>query len=142
MKRRKLKTATTPSLAHRTLRIFWAALACIAFLITCIQLEGRDQPKGKSSALIFGTVWSPDDLPVPGITVKIRKANEKKARWELRSNRRGEFEQLVPAGPGDYVVWVETKGYKLPNGKHLPASPEVTVHVNNDERVDTGVHLK
>lgn len=142
MKRRRPKTATTPSLAHRTLRIFVSALACIAFLITCIQLEARDRPKPKNSALIFGTVWSPDDLPVPGIKVKIRKASEKKARWELYSNRRGEFEQLVPAGPGDYVVWVETKGYKLPNGKRLPLSPEVTVHVNNDERVDTGVHLK
>jgi hypothetical protein len=87
-------------------------------------------------------VWSPDDLPVPGIKVKIRKAGEKKARWELYSNRRGEFEQRVPVGPGDYVVWVETKRYKLPNGRRLQSSPEVTVHIENNERADTGVHLK
>jgi hypothetical protein len=29
----------------------------------------------------------------------------------------------------------------LPNGKHLKAGTEVTVHIENDERSDTGLHL-
>ncbi|PYV65251.1 MAG: hypothetical protein DMG95_02090 [Acidobacteria bacterium] len=92
--------------------------------------------------MIFGTVWGPDDRPVPGITVKIRRANEKKARWEVVSNRRGEFEQQVPSGKQDYVIWADVKGRKLRNGKRLQASPEVTVHVESNERADTGLHLQ
>jgi hypothetical protein len=76
------------------------------------------------------------------VKVKIRKAEEKKARWELVSNRRGEFEQEVPAGKQDYVIWADVKGYKLQNGKHLQPSPEVTVHVESNERADTGLHLQ
>jgi hypothetical protein len=105
-------------------------------------LHGRERPKPDDYALIFGTVWGPDDRPLPGLKVKIRRANDRKARWELYSNRRGEFEQRVPAGKQDYVVWADAKGYKLSNGTHLQAGPEVTVHIENNERADTGLHLK
>jgi len=74
--------------------------------------------------------------------VKIRRVEDKKARWELYSNHRGEFEQRVPKGPHDYVIWADTKDYKLPHGSRLQPSPEVTVHVENNERADTGLHLK
>jgi hypothetical protein len=92
--------------------------------------------------VIFGTVWGPQDMALPGVKVKIRRAEDKKVRWERYSNRRGEFELIVPAGKQDYVIWADVKGYKLPDGKHLQAAPEVTVHVENNERVDTGLHLK
>jgi hypothetical protein len=105
-------------------------------------LQGRERPKPDDYALIFGTVWGPDDRPLPGVRVKIRRARDKKARWEFYSNHRGEFEQRVPVGKQDYVVWADTKGYKLPNGVHLQPSPEVTVHIENNERADTGLHLK
>jgi hypothetical protein len=76
--------------------------------------------------------------------VKVRRADDqkKKARWTMYSNRRGEFEVAVPAGRADYVIWAVTRHYKLPDGKHLQDSPEVTVQVENDERADTGLHLK
>jgi len=32
-------------------------------------------------ALIFGTVWGPDDHPQYGVKVKIRRADQKKAHW-------------------------------------------------------------
>ncbi len=92
-------------------------------------------------ALIFGTVWDPDRVPIYGIKVHIRRADEKKPRWELVSNHTGEFAQRVPAGKADYIVWADVKGVKLPSGKHLKPSPEVTVHIENDERADTGIHL-
>ena len=63
----------------------------------------RDDPK-KPYALLFGTVYAPDDRPAYGVKVKIRRAGEKKARWELVSDRRGEFAQRLPAGAADYVV--------------------------------------
>jgi hypothetical protein len=105
-------------------------------------LFAAEAHKPQRHAIIFGTVWGPDDRALPGMEVKIRPANQKKARWDLVSNRRGEFEAVVPAGPADYVIWAVTKHYKLPDGRHLQASPEVTVHVDNDERADTGLHLK
>ena len=72
----------------------------------------------------------------------MRRANEKKARWDSYSTRSGEFEFAVPAGKAEYVIWAITRRYKSSDGKHLQDSPEVTVHVENDERVDTGLHLK
>lgn len=96
----------------------------------------------KPYALLFGTVWGPDDHPVYGVKVKIRGTGDKKAHWEVYSNHRGEFEQRLPAGKADYMVWADLKGYKSPNGKKLQPADEVTAHVQNDERVDIGLHLK
>lgn len=72
----------------------------------------------------------------------IRRADKKKAQWHVYSNHRGEFEQRVPVGKADYVIWANTKGIKLRNGKHLQPSPQVTVHIESNERADTGLHLK
>jgi len=130
-----------------------SALASLLFFrclwIFCLLIppfSGRVQaaePRGEAPyALIFGTVWGPDNRPVYGVNVKIRRADQKKRHWELQSDHHGEFAQRVPAGKADYIVWADLKGYKGPDGKKLVAGPEVTVHVENDERVDTGVHLK
>lgn len=104
--------------------------------------QGHQRPKPPDYALIFGTVWGPDDRAVPGIKVKLRSAEDKKVRGEVYSNRRGEFEFRVPPGKHDYVIWADIKGYKLPSGGHLQPGPEVTVHIENNERTDTGLHLK
>ncbi|MGA7292879.1 MAG: carboxypeptidase-like regulatory domain-containing protein, partial [Terriglobales bacterium] len=91
-------------------------------------------------ALIFGTVWAPDGHPLYGVKVKIRRAEEKKTRWELYSNHTGEFAQRVPAGKADYVVWADLKGYKL-EGRKLKLGAPVAVHIDDDERSDIGLHL-
>jgi hypothetical protein len=77
-----------------------------------------------------------------GIKVKIRQADQKKARWELYSDHAGEFAQRVPAGRADYVVWADLKGCKAPECKRLRQGTEVTVHIENDERTDISLHLK
>jgi hypothetical protein len=92
-------------------------------------------------ALIFGTVWGPDDHPVYGVLVKIRRNRDKKAKWQLPSDHHGEFAQRIPAGEADYVVWADLKGVKTADGKPLHLVKEVPVHVDNDERVDVGLHL-
>lgn len=96
----------------------------------------------KPYALIFGTVWGPDDRPVYGVHVKIRRADQKKAKWELYSDHRGEFAQRLPVGKADYVVWVDLKGLKSLDGKQLRLGEEVAVHIDGDERADIGLHLK
>jgi hypothetical protein len=100
-----------------------------------------DNKREKPYALIFGTVWGPDDRPVYGVKVKIRREDEKKARWEVYSDHHGEFAQRVPVGKADYVIWADLKGFKTQDGARLEGQ-EVAVHVEYDERVDTGLHLK
>jgi hypothetical protein len=92
-------------------------------------------------ALIFGTVWGPDDHPVYGVPVKIRRARDKKAKWEVTSDHVGEFAQRVPAGKTDYEVWADLKGVKTKSGERLHLVQKVAVHVEYDERVDIGLHL-
>ena len=58
---------------------------------------------------------------------------EVKAKWELISNHQGEFAQRVPAGKADYIITADVKQ----NPK-----PELTVHVDNDERKDFVLHMK
>ncbi len=103
----------------------------------------KDKDKGKPYALIAGTVWGPDDRPVYGVTVKIRRATDKakKVRWEVYSDHMGEFAQRVPAGESDYILWADLKGFKPADRKPLRLVQPVTVHIYNDEREDTGLHL-
>jgi hypothetical protein len=105
--------------------------------------NSKDKDKDKPYALIAGTVWGPDDHPVYGVTVKIRRATdkEKKVRWQLYSDHMGEFAQRVPAGEADYIIWADLKGVKSADGKPVRLAQPVTVHIYNDEREDTGLHL-
>ena len=113
----------------------------LATLPVATRAAARESEKEKPYALIFGTVWDPENHVLYGVKIKIRRADQKKARWELYSDHRGEFAQRVPAGKADYVVWADTKDYKLPSGKRLQPGTEVTVHIENDERSDIGLHL-
>lgn len=103
---------------------------------------GQQQTEKKKKiapyALIFGTVWGANGRPAYGVKVKIRRADQKKAKWELMSDHRGEFAQRVPAGKADYVVWADVKP---PKGAKDWKKPETTVSIENEERVDIGLHL-
>ena len=101
-----------------------------------------EQKPEKPYALIYGTVFGPDNRSVYGIKVKIRRADQKKAKWELYSDHSGEFAQRVPAGRVDYIVSADVKSCKVPECKKLRGGTEVTVHVQNDERADINLHLK
>lgn len=107
-----------------------------------VRASGEQLDPRKPYALIFGTVWGPDDRPAYGVKVKIRRADQKRAKWELHSNHTGEFAQRLPAGKADYVVWADTKGWKSLTGNKLEPGSEVAVHIEFDERADVGLHLK
>jgi len=144
---------TTPSLRLPSLS---AKVSPVRFLLVVLLLatlvsppmaaaqksKSKDKDRDKPYALIAGTVWGPDDRPVYGVRVKIRRSTDKpkKVRWEVFSDHNGEFAQRVPAGEADYILTADLKGIKSADGKPLHAQ-EVTVHIYNDEREDTGVHL-
>lgn len=132
-------------------RLFYLTFLLIVLLLPTFSSEkgliaapaSKDKDKGKPYALIAGTVWGPDDRPVYGVTVKIRRATDKakKVRWEVYSDHMGEFAQRVPAGESDYILWADLKGFKSADGKPLRLVQPVTVHIYDDEREDTGLHL-
>ena len=150
-KRKRPKTVTIPRrfLAPiRPLRILFRSIA-LGLMFSALWLSGFSaiaSPAGKKPekpyALIFGTVWGPDNRPLYGVKIKVRRADEKKARWELFSDHSGEFAVRVPAGQADYLVRADLKGYKYLDGKHLEQPEEIKVHIDNDERADIGLHLK
>jgi hypothetical protein len=96
--------------------------------------QSSSSPK-KDYALIYGTVWGPDNHPVAGVPIKIRRTGDKKPKWELVSDRSGEFAQRVPAGADDYIIQADIK---TPKGQ---PKPEITVHIEDNERKDVGIHL-
>jgi len=143
--RRSLLQWLTYTFPH-ALGVTLLRLFLIEMCLVCIAPAATGFPSGEKRhdqpyALIFGTVWGPDDRPAYGVKVKIRRADESKARWELYSDHNGEFAQRVPAGRQEYIISADLKGWKSMDGRQLRAD-EVDVHVENDERVDTGLHLK
>jgi len=97
---------------------------------------GEKVPKGKEPyALIFGTVFGPDDRPVYGVKVVVRRADKKKGGYELVSDHRGEFAQRVPPGPADYFVWADLKD------SQAAEKTKVKVHLDKEERQDVTLHL-
>jgi hypothetical protein len=113
----------------------------VALAMSPAWAEGRSDHT-KPYALIFGTVWGPDNRPVYGVKVLIRRADQKKVKWELYSDHQGEFAQRVPAAKADYLVWPDLKGFKSLTGRKLQPGDPVTVHIEYDERADIGLHLK
>jgi hypothetical protein len=107
------------------------------------QKSAKDSAKDKEKpyALIAGTVWGPDNHPVYGVPVKIRRAKDKKPKWEVYSDHHGEFAQRVPPGDSDYILTADLKHVKTLDGKPLRLPQEVTLHIFGEERVDTGLHL-
>ena len=139
---------TTPSLrrplSSPKASSIWILLVVLLLpaLVSHPSVFAAQKDKDKPYALIAGTVWGPDNRPIYGVRVKIRRSSDKpkKVRWEVFSDHHGEFAQRVPAGEAEYILTADLKGVKTADGKPLHAQ-EVTVHIYGEEREDTGVHL-
>ena len=141
-----MKTVTTPKLPPfvppSSLRLLSLLLIVLSFFAASGNAPAAKHPKPKKDyALIVGTVWGPDNLPVYGVKIKIRRSQDRKAKWELFSDHHGEFAQRLPVGKTDYLVTTDLKDFKPNDGKPLHQVQEVTVHIDSDERVDIGLHL-
>jgi hypothetical protein len=132
MRRKKRKKRVVTN--RRELGVLAVALILAAFSPTA-RADSKSHARDPY-ALLFGTVFGPDDRPAYGVKIVIRRSDQKKPKWELLSNHEGEFAQRVPAGKADYIVTADIK-----TAKGQP-KPELTVHVDNDERKDFAMHLK
>ena len=111
----------------------WLAISLLVAAPCLPSASDSRQHERDPYALLFGTLYGPDERPAYGVRIKVRRADQKKAKWELMSNHQGEFAQRVPAGKADYIITAEAKGYP---------KAELTVHVDNDERKDFVLHMK
>ena len=71
---------------------------------------GKTKYSHVSDFLIHGTVFTDKALSFPGVQLRIRRAGEKKFRWESYTNSRGEFAVRVPQG-SDYEMVVRARGF-------------------------------
>ena len=71
---------------------------------------GKQKYSHVKDFLIRGTVFTDKALSFPGVQLRIRRAGEKKFRWESYTNSRGEFAVRVPQG-SDYVLVIRAKGF-------------------------------
>jgi hypothetical protein len=126
-----VKTASTRSGTWTA----WHRAMSAAALLLCLSSVAARAEDHKDYALIYGTVWSADGRATGGVPIKIQRVGDKKPKWELVSDRRGEFAQRVPVGDHEYRVIADIKHPK--DGK----KPETTVHILKNERADISLHL-
>jgi hypothetical protein len=75
------------------------------------QSSSNTHHKTLPAFLILGTVFNEKAYAFPGVEVRIRRKGEKKFRYEMYTNSRGEFAVRVPEGI-EYEVVVTQKKYK------------------------------
>jgi len=73
--------------------------------------DQRKKSAHENDFLLFGTVFTEPGFALPGAAIRVRRADKKKARWEARSDRRGEFAVRVPVG-AEYEMTVTATGYQ------------------------------
>ena len=81
--------------------------------------------------IVFASVFNESGFAVEGAEARLRRAGEKKDRWQARSDRRGEFAMRVPPG-AEYELTVSAKGYRSETQK---------VDARQTNRVDLTLHL-
>lgn len=72
--------------------------------------KGKQKYSHANDFVIRGTVFSDKALSFPGAELRVRRAGEKKFRWQDYTNSRGEFAIRVPQGP-QYEMVVRAKGF-------------------------------
>jgi hypothetical protein len=119
-----------------TSKIAAALLLCALFAAAATPMSAGDKKLDPRApyALIFGTVYGPDNRPARGVKIKIKREGGKKTA-ELYSDGRGEFAPHFPTGKKEYTVWADLKD------KQAAQKTQVKVHVENDERQDLTLHL-
>ena len=73
--------------------------------------QAQNKSEHANDFLVRGTVFTPEGMALPGAELHIRRASEKKFRWNDAADSRGEFAIRVKMG-ADYEVVARAKGYQ------------------------------
>jgi cytoskeletal protein RodZ len=66
--------------------------------------------KHANDFLVIGTIFTDKAYALPGARIRVRRAGEKKFRWDTYTNSRGEFAFRVPQGD-EYEIVIIAKGF-------------------------------
>jgi len=91
-----------------------------------------DKDKDKPHALLAVGVFTADGFALPGVPVSVKRKDERKAKWQGRTDRRGELALRLPAGRGTYEVTTESKEHE---------NQTQTVEAYGEERMDVVFRL-
>ena len=86
-----------------------------------------DKDRGKPYALLAVSVFTADGFALPGIPVSVKRKDDRKPKWQGRTDRRGELALRLPAGRGTYEVTTGSKEHD---------NQTQTVDVYGEERMD------
>jgi Carboxypeptidase regulatory-like domain len=107
-----------PSFCHPTRRrlALFAMLVPVmaAGVILAHAAAARDQTQTNSHAhnfVIFASVFNSQGFALPGAKVRVRRADERKFRWEAISDSRGELGIRVKQR-AEYELTIEARGFK------------------------------
>jgi hypothetical protein len=106
-----------------TLLALVCALICTTGAVSVSTSARPGQNQSTSHAhdfVIFATVFTEHGFALPGARVRVRRADEKKYRWEAMSDRRGELGIRVKQG-AEYELAIEARGFK-PQTRKIDAS--------------------
>jgi hypothetical protein len=127
-----------------------ALLVLFAILRPAAQTDKTDKKPEKPEkgyGLIFGTAYGPDERPLYGVKINIRREGKKHPSWDLLSDHRGEFAQRVPLEAADYLIKGEAeyapvgKDGKPQTSKKKKLTGETKIHMEGEIRQDIGLHL-
>jgi len=112
-----------------------ALLLLLTLVLSASLFSQEKSGKPNDYALIFINVYDAHGRTVYGAPIKIRRVQDKKAKWEGYSDHQGEFGQRVPVGKQEYIVWLGLKD------KEAAKKSETKVSIESNERTDISLHL-
>jgi hypothetical protein len=125
----------------RTISLLRSALIFLALTFSILPAALKKKPASDTYAIVSGSVFDDHGYALPDANVSLApgaasssatKSNDKVKPLETVTSPRGEFTFHVPAGPAQYVVSVQAKGYQR---------LQKTVMVQDQERVEVTFQL-
>ncbi len=117
------------------LTIALACMICLAGALFAIAPAGGAQNVSGSHAhdfVIFATVFNDRGFALFGARARVRRAEEKKFRWEAASDHQGELAVRVPRG-AQYELTIEARGFKTLTR---------TIDTRQDNRADLTIRME
>jgi hypothetical protein len=116
-------------------------MACLAGAVFAFAPAAGAQNASGSHAhdfVIFATVFNDRGFALFGARARVRRAEEKKFRWETASDHQGELAIRVPQG-AEYELTIEARGFKTQTRKiETRADNRAELTIRMEPQTDAG----